>query len=382
MDFRLSPEEHRFRNEVRQFFRENPPPRGGTGEDAGPDSYRRLLAERGWLTMHWPVEHGGKGATAMQQMIFKEEASRAGAPAGGSGVNMVGPTLILHGTPEQRAMFLPRIAGDEIQWCQGFSEPGAGSDLASLQTRAVRDGDDYVINGQKIWTSNAHLADWIFMLTRTDPEAPKHRGISYFLVDMKTPGITIAPLIQMTGVHGFNQVFFDNVRVPARQMVGEVNRGWYVATTTLDFERSGIERVLTAERDLARLERWLQEAECPARQRPSYQVLRHRIVDLRVAVEVSRVLAYRVAWMQSRNLVPNYEASMAKMFASDVGQAVARAAINTVGPPGQLLGGKHQVLAVSPAFRYCDSVRLTIGQGTGEIQRNIIAQRGLGLPRD
>ncbi len=368
MEFEFSQAERDFRGRVRDFFAGQPPPEHGDRTQRA--AYRRTLGERGWLTLHWPEEYGGQGASHIQQVIFKEESFHAGAEGGNSGVNMLGPTLMLHGTDEQRREHLPRIASGEVQWCQGFSEPGAGSDLAALQTRATRDGDDYVINGQKIWTSGAHESDWIFMLARTDPEAPKHRGISFFLVDMATPGIQVQPLIQLTGAHGFNQVFFEDVRVPARNRVGDEHRGWYVATTTLDFERSGIERVLVADRDLRRLEAWW----CTGGSAHQPATRRHLLADLRVAVEVGRLLAYRVAWMQGRGLAPNYEASMAKMYNSDLGQRVANVAVNVCGLPGQ-------VRSAAAAFRYMDSVRLTIGQGTGEIQRNIIATRGLGLAR-
>lgn len=378
MDFALTLEEQAFREELRAFFRENPPP-----QDAEESvDYRRLLAAHGWQIQHWPVAYGGRGASHFQQVVLKEEAFHHGVAMAGAGPNLIGPTLIVHGTEVQRARHLAPIAAADVVWCQGFSEPGAGSDLASLSTRAVREGDEYVVNGQKIWTSNAHLAQWIFMLARTDGDAPKHRGISYLMVDMSTPGITVRPLLQLTGRHGFNEVFFDDVRVPVADRVGEENRGWYVATTTLDFERSGIERVLTADRDLRRLEDWWRESPAEFDARPGAAARRSRTAELRVGVEVARTLAYRVAWMQSRSLVPNHEASMAKMYASDLGQSVAQHIVNTAGLGGQLTPGSHQApRAGAPAFRYMDSVRLTIGQGTGEIQRNVIATRGLGLPR-
>src|SRR5581483_3403415 len=260
-----SPEEAEWRNEVRSFLEAELPkglrrsrgnvmfaeaaggPDGGGGEGAangavntearaGGQGFRRAsgplgewrdkLAERGWIAPAWPKEYGGAGLSTMEQFILNEEFAEARAPQlGGMGVSMAGPTIIIHGTEEQKAEHLPKILRGETQWCQGFSEPGAGSDLASLQTRAVKDGDDFVINGSKIWTSGAQFANWMFMLARTDPDAPKHRGITYFLVDFTTPGITLQPLVQMTGAAGFNQVFFDNVRVPAKNVVGEVNRG-------------------------------------------------------------------------------------------------------------------------------------------------------------
>ncbi|GIW13674.1 MAG: hypothetical protein KatS3mg062_1113 [Tepidiforma sp.] len=238
MEFRFSPEDEAFRQEVRAFIREEwPKAREGA-------SFTKKLAAKGWLTMSWPPEYGGQGAPHMRQLVYNEEMAYHRAPGQTMGADRVGPTLILFGTEEQKARFLPAIVRDEITWCQGFSEPGSGSDLASLQTRAVRDGDSWVINGQKIWTSNAQRADYMILLARTDPDAPKHRGITYFLVDMKLPGITVRPLVQMTGQAGFNEVFFDDVRVPADMVVGEVNRGWYVSTATLDFERSGIGRVI------------------------------------------------------------------------------------------------------------------------------------------
>jgi alkylation response protein AidB-like acyl-CoA dehydrogenase len=331
--------------------------------------------------MAWPTAYGGRGATQMEQLIFKEELFEAGGGFDFLGVKLAGPTIMVHGSEEQKKEHLPRIARAETRWCQGFSEPAAGSDLASLQTRAVRDGDDYVVNGQKIWTSNAHHADWILLLTRTDPDAPKHRGISMFVVNMKTPGITIRPLVQITGVHGFNEVFFDDVRVPAANMVGELNRGWYAATTTLDFERSGIERNLVARRDWNRIFGLLKDVgqRKALAGRPS--VWRHHLAELFIAVEAGQWMARRVAYLQGKGLVPNYEASMSKTFNSELGQRVADFGVNVLGLAGQVRGSSYAPAGGLPAFRFLDARRLTIGQGTSEINRNIIATRGLGLPR-
>ncbi len=380
MDFAFTQAEQALRQEIRAFLQSAP-----TGEQANEDApnlaLERALAANGWLTMAWPREYGGRGAGQMEQLIFKEELFQAGGAFDFLGVQLAGPTIMVHGTEEQKRLHLPRIAAAQVRWCQGFSEPGAGSDLASLQTRAVRDGDDFVINGQKIWTSNAHHADWILLLTRTDPEAPKHRGISMFVVDMKTPGISIRPLVQMTGVHGFNEVFFEDVRVPASNMIGEPNRGWYAATTTLDFERSGIERNLVARRDWERIAGLLRsEAIRPAlAARP--KVWRHQLADLFIAVEAGQWMARRVAYLQGRGLVPNYEASMSKTFNSELGQRIADFGVNVLGLPGQLRGSSYAPAGGAPAFRFLDARRLTIGQGTSEINRNIIATRGLGLPR-
>ena len=379
MEFRFTLEEEAFRKEVREFIRsELPKVRQG-------ESFTKKLAAKGWLTMSWPKEYGGQEADHMRQLVYNEEMTYHRAPGQTMGTDRVGPTIIIFGTDEQKAEFLPRIVRDELAWCQGFSEPGAGSDLASLQTRAVKDGDYYVVNGQKIWTSMAQRADYMILLASTDPDAPKHRGISYFLLDMKSPGITIQPLIQMTGQAGFSQVFFDNVRVPAKNMIGEVNRGWYVSTATLDFERSGIGRVIGGVR---LLEEVAEYAKATSARDDSAKTLfdvphiRNELADIAIGFRVGRVLCYRVAWMQARGLVPNYEASMNKLFGTELNQRLARIGINSLGLAGQLSGGPWAPLAGRIAQNYLQAVSLTIAAGTSEVNRNIIAQRGLGLPRD
>src|SRR5205809_1608264 len=251
MDFSDSATDAAFRQDVRDFVARDLPDDFraaadvvlgvGIGEDERERDWLRTLAKRGWVAPAWPKQYGGAGLSVMQQFVFNEEMARAGAPRPNFlAIGLAGPTIIVHGTEEQKREHLSGILSGEDFWCQGFSEPGSGSDLASLQTRAVADGDDFIVNGQKIWTSGAHYADWMFVLARTDPDAPKHRGISYFLLDMKTPGITVRPLINMANGEGFNEVFFENVRVPREGLLGELNRGWYIATTTLDFERSSI----------------------------------------------------------------------------------------------------------------------------------------------
>jgi 3-oxocholest-4-en-26-oyl-CoA dehydrogenase alpha subunit len=375
MEFRFGPDDDEFRAKLRQMLAANPPQTDD--DEQGDPTFEKALAAGGWLTAAWPKEYGGLGLTQIKQLIFKEELMRAGGTFPGTGVNLVGPTLMVHGSEIQRREHLPMIAAGQVNWCQGFSEPGAGSDLASLQTRAVRDGDEFVINGQKIWTSRAHRADWILLLTRTDPDAPKHRGITMLLVDMKSPGVKVRPIRQLTGKAGFNEVFFDDLRVPAANVVGELNRGWYAATTTLDFERSGIERNLIAERDWERIHAAVRAAP-GARAGMS---LRADLAGLKIEIEVGRWLARRVAWLQTLGRVPNYEASMSKGFNSEVGQRVSEFGANAFGLSGQLRDGPHSALAGRTAFRYLDARRLTVAQGTAEIQRNIIATRGLGLPR-
>ncbi len=251
MDFRDTPDQARFRAEVRAFLKAELPQDVaqqdetvlgiGLGEDPKDQEWLRRLATRGWVAPAWPKEYGGAGLSVIDQFIFNQEMARAGAHrANFLATGIVGPTLIAHGTPEQKAKYLPGILSGEVYWCQGFSEPGSGSDLAGLRTSAVKDGDDFIINGSKIWTTGAHRAQRMLLLARTDQEAPKHRGISCFLLDMKAPGVRVQSLVNMADVPSFNQVFFDNVRVPESDMLGAPNQGWSVATTTLDFERSNI----------------------------------------------------------------------------------------------------------------------------------------------
>ncbi len=394
MDFRFSDADLAFRDEVIEFLADELPPgwadlSEGPAEDGAANEARwqftrqfhHRLADRGWLTLGWPVEHGGAGAGPVRQAMFNETMAHHRAPTYNQGVDRVGPTLIMYGSDQQKEYFLPRIRNADIQWCQGFSEPGSGSDLASLQTRAQRDGDDYIINGQKIWTSGAQHADWIFMLARTEPDAPKHRGISFFLIDMKTPGITVRPLVNMANRHHFNEVFFEDVRVPSANMVGEVNRGWYVATTTLDFERSGISRVVSGVRLLNELTE-LASIPGPDGRRPDEDIrVRNKLADLQIEFTVGRWLAYRVAWMQSQGLVPNHEASMSKLYGTMINQRLA-GLINMFGLRGNIAGEhEHAPLHGRMPDEYLNAVPLTIAAGTSEIQRNIIATRGLGLPR-
>ena len=391
MEFRFSDEHEAFRGDVRRFIQENweePPyvPGDAQVQFQAERAYQHKLAQHGWLTMAWPEEYGGRGASFIQQLIFREESAYAGAPgAGGQGIGMVGPCLMVHGSEEQRQRFLPAIANAEVAWCQGFSEPGSGSDLASLTTRAVRDGDDFVINGQKIWASNAHFADWLHVLVRTDPDAPKHRGISYFLVDMRTSGIDVRPLINMGGDHGFNETFLTDVRVPADQMLGEENRGWYVAATTLDFERSGVHYAATARRTIEQIIGWAKETRSGANgprvwDNPAVQ---HKIAEAYIEQEAARLLSYRVAWMQSRELIPNYEASMSKVYGTELSQRIFNLGVQVLGLPAQQVdpNDPRAPLGARIGRGYVHSRSATIAAGTSEIQRNIIATRGLGLPR-
>ncbi len=395
MDFRDKSEEAAFRTEVRGFLEKELPDGWGDDPDArfaARDNQERLaawtkkLASRGWIAPSWPKEYGGAGLTVMEQFVFNEELARYGAPQAGvgAGVGLAGPTIIVHGTDEQKQEHLPRILSGEVNWCQLYSEPGAGSDLASLQTRGVRDGDDYIVNGQKIWSSGAHRAQRGIFLVRTDPDAPKHKGISYFLFDMKTPGVTVQPLVNMAGAHEFNQVFFDNVRIPKKDLLGaEENRGWYQATTTLDFERSSIGSAVGLKRMLGETLAYAAEQKGkPTTTFASRPLLTREFADRLIEAEVARMLSYRVVTMQAKGLIPNYEASCAKMFTTELTQRISWTGIRMLGMYGQLeQGSKFAQLEGRMRRMYLRTVAITISGGSSEIQRNIIAGRGLGMPR-
>lgn len=396
MEFQDSAEEAAFRKEVRSFLAAELPKEFQDKETRSKydfavvpprdnpviNRWSKALSDRGWIAPHWPKEYGGAGMSPTEQFIFNEEMAEARAPSmGGSGLNLIGPVIILYGTDEQKKEHLPKITSGERYWCQGYSEPGSGSDLASLQTRAIRDGDDYVLNGQKIWTSGAHEADWIFALTRTDPDAPKHRGISMFVFDMKTPGVSTRPLVNMAGHHEFNETFFEDVRVPATNMIGEENRGWYVGAALLDFERSNVRGAVQLKQTVDELCEYARDhsAGIVPESRLS---LRHELADRRVESDIARLFSYRIAGMQKRGEIPNYEASMNKNFSSETSQRIYRTGMKMLG----MVGGTHKdtgwsALENSITDHYLTTVASTIAAGTSEINRNVIATRGLGLPR-
>ena len=387
MEFRDSPEVAEFRAEVKAFLDEEltdefrQPDEAvlgvGVGENPNDEAWLKKLARKGWVAPAWPKEYGGAGLSTAKQFVFNEELARAQALRPNFlGIGLIGPTIIVHGNEEQKKEHLSGLLSGEVYWCQGFSEPESGSDLASLRTKAVRDGDDYVINGQKIWTSGAHRADMIGLLARTDQDAPNHKGISYFLVDMKSPGISVQPLTNMADMHSFNEVFFENVRVPKTAVLGELNRGWYVATTTLDFERSGIINAISLQQLM------LEVIDATRQFHDGSTLVRHAIADRMIEIEVAIMLSNRVASMQERGLIPNQEASITKLFASELGQRIGRTAIGLAGLYGQLGPGSPYAPLMGRIERmYRVQVGSTLAGGTSEIQRGIIAQRGLGLPR-
>ena len=390
MEFKFTPEDDAFRQELRSFVQQELPP-DWEGGGRWPEEWdweftrdmRQKLARKGWLTMHWPAEYGGQDASPVRSAIYNEELAYLRAPGRDIfGVRMLGPTLMIHGSEEQKQAHLPPIARADVQWCQGYSEPESGSDLASLSTRAVVDGDDFVINGSKIWTTLAHRADWIMCLARTDTEAPKHRGISFILVDMKTPGIQVRPVINMAGGHEFNQVIFDNVRVPRRNVVGEENRGWYVAVTLLDFERSGIDYSAIARRLLDETRDYASGISRDGRPLLRTPWVRNELADRYIECEVARLMAYNVAYLQGEGQVPNKEASISKVFGSETLQRSANSALEILGMYGAL--GRNEEWAPLKGRiqeHWMIAFSHKIAAGTSEVQRNIIAGRGLGMPR-
>jgi alkylation response protein AidB-like acyl-CoA dehydrogenase len=395
MDFRLSTPHQKLRDDIRAFLREHLPADFeespvGTEWSGDPDemsaarAFNKQLAEHGWLTAHWPKEYGGAGLSILEQVVLREEISYRRAPVlNANGLNMLGPVLMLYGTDEQRRRHLPGIARAEVMWAQGYSEPNAGSDLASLQTRAVRDGDDYLITGTKIWTGHGRGADWIFVLARTNPDVPKHKGISFFLMPMDSPGLAVVPLQSMTGHVHFCQEYFEGVRVPRENLVGEENQGWYIGAALLDFERSGVGSAAGIRRTLHDLIAFWQENKTAGQ--PSAvrrDALRHKIADRIIEVETGRNLSYRIASIQQAGKIPNYEASMAKVYFSELNTRVAFTGFEVLQLYGQLREtDKWTKLRGRFALGTQTYLTTTIGGGTSEIQRNIIATRGLGLPR-
>ncbi len=395
MEFRDTPEEAAFRKDVQKFIKKEAPQvaAGLSREEALVANWDRnkvwfkKLADEGWIAPAWPKEYGGADMTVMQQFIFNEEMALHRAPRPLHliiGLGMAGPTIIVHGSEEQKKKFLPGMLSGEDVWCQGYSEPESGSDLASLQTRAERDGDDYVINGQKIWTTLAHMAKWMILLARTDPDAPKHKGITYFILDMKSPGVTVRPLMNMADTHEFNEVFFDSVRVPKENILGEEHRGWYTAVTTLDFERSAIGSAIGMKQSVQSLVAYAREhTDNHTSALATNSMLRYELTDRMVEVEVARMLSYRVASLQTRGLIPNYEASLLKLYSTELNQRIAQTGQHMLGLYGQLARGSDMAPNNGRyCYTYLRSAAYTIEGGTSEVQRNIVAQRGLGLPRD
>ena len=380
MDFALTPEQQAFRQEIRNFLAQEVAPQAVT-EDGWIVGFSRefslKLGARGWIGLTWPKQYGGQARSYLDRVVLTEELLRAGAPVAAHwlGDRQVGPALLAYGSEEQKAEILPRVTRGEIVFCLGMSEPGAGSDLASLRTKAVEEGDYFSLSGQKIWTSFAHVADYAYLVARTDSNAPKHKGISEFLIDMQTPGITVRPLVDITGEHHFNEVFFDNVRVSKKYLIGEQNRGWYQIASQLDYERSGIERLLSNYPLFRDTVRYAQEQGLT-----KDPLIRNQLAQAQVELDLGRFMVYKVAWLLSQGHVPNHEAAMAKCFCTEVEQRIAQLVSSILGDYAVLLPGSPAArLAGRAAQEYLYAPAYTIQGGTSNVLRNIMAIRGLGL---
>lgn len=386
MDFRDSPEEAAFRAELRAWLAaELPPdwadrePHVGRWDFDAARAWTRKLYDAGYAGLTWPEEYGGAGLSPTYQAIYLEETARVDAPdhVGVIGLGMAGPTIIAHGTPEQKEAHLRGILSGGTIFCQGFSEPGSGSDLASVRTRSELQGDEYVVNGQKVWSSYAHVADQCILLTRSEAGSAKHRGLTYLLVDMHSPGVEVRPLRQITGDPEFNEVFFTDVRVPAANVVGEVGAGWGVAMTTLLHERGTLGFALTA-----RLEALFGRLVTTAKKTgtASDPLVRDRIADLYVDLQGLRFTNYRALTALVKTGVPGPEGSVAKLHWSEANQRLTALAVELLGPDGQL-DGEGGFWTGYWQYQQLRSRGNTIEAGTSEILRNIVAERVLGLPR-
>jgi alkylation response protein AidB-like acyl-CoA dehydrogenase len=377
MDLTFSDAELAFRDDLRAWFSDN---------DAGPEpagdedahyawrrDFQRRLADDGWAAVHWPVEYGGRGATLTQSAIFFEELGRSGAPmmANVLGLLLAGPTIMTYGTPEQKDRYLNPILTAEEIWCQGFSEPDAGSDLASLKTRAVKDGDEWVITGQKVWTSGAQYSKWCMLVARTDSEVAKHKGLTYFLMDMDQPGVQVVPLRQITGESEFNELFIDGARVPDENVLGGVGNGWRVALTTLMNERAGLAFFLQV-RMRQLLDRVIEEA--AARDLLDDPVIAERLGELHLKAEVLRLTAYRGLTAIQKYGQPGPEGSLTKWMWSETNQQLTQFAADLLGPAALTAGSRW-------SYELLRARGNSIEGGTTEVLKNIVAERVLGLPK-
>ncbi len=393
MDFEFTEQEKKFREEVREFLKKEPPqsfvwdhPEEGYGMGAFSRAYGRRLGEKGWISLTWPKEYGGQVRSLMELFIFKEEMAYHRAPLESLFLNETVPELIIHyGSERAKRELLPRIASGEIIFWLGYSEPEAGSDLLSLTTRAVEEGDHFIVNGQKVWSSWAHMSDWVLLLVKTDPEAPKSRSLSILLVDKQLPGVTVRPLISAAGLHTHNEVFFDDVKVPKDFLIGKKNEGLRLMFRGLESDRfwgrcikAAFLRVL-----LEDIVKFVSETPQGKESLSHDPTLRHRLADMAVQIDVCQLLTYRAIDMLNRGKALAYEASVLKLFADELGQRFFKLSMDILGSYGPLKEDSKWAFFNGELFRfYLYSAAITLAGGTSEIQRDTIAVRGLGLPRE
>jgi alkylation response protein AidB-like acyl-CoA dehydrogenase len=392
LDFKFTAEQNRFRQEVRAFLDAELPPGwvgylGGTTGDHVVDSsdgwqvfkdIARKLGEKGWLSLFWPKEYGGESRSYVDYLIFSEEIAHRGSPGYNPlAVKMLAPTLIDYGTEEQKERYLKPIARGEEFWCEGFSEPGAGSDLASLQTKAIKDGNHFIINGQKSWSTFANYSVWCYLLARSDPYSQRSKGLSFFLVDLSTPGVTVRPIRNLAGEPSFGEIFFEDVKIPKENIVGKENEGWPIAQALLGHERTSIEFVAMVQSTIDEVVKYLKTTP----QMPSIPA-RHLLAKLATDAEIGRLLNYRVAWLHDKGMATDLYAAIAKLYSTELFKRAANAAMQLLGPYGQL--DKRENIAPVQGWiehMYLVSFGATIAAGTSEIQKNIITLRYLGLPK-
>jgi alkylation response protein AidB-like acyl-CoA dehydrogenase len=399
MEFQFTQKQIDFRNEVLNFLKTELPSDwpdrmkywpGGYGSmelNEDPEmvrtaiAFKNKLAEKGWLTISWPKEYGGKQYSYMEQAIYEDLIMYYKAPGMGIATGIAGPSILHFGTEENKKDWIPPIARGEINLWLGYSEPDAGSDLAAMRTTAIEDGDDYIINGQKIWSSAAHLSDYAWLAAKTDPDAKPHKGMSMFIVDNKSPGVTIRPLINILGSHSFNEVFFDNVRVPKRNLIGQKNMGFYYLMLALDFERLMV-GIGAFAKMLEELIAYVKTAQRDGRPLSENVQVRQQIAYLATRLEVAYKFFWRTADMLDKGQQPSVEASALKLICTELSRKMADMSMEIMGPYGQLTGPSPwtPIRGMIPKG-YLDCISATVGAGSSEIQRNIVAQRGLGLPR-
>lgn len=396
MDFSFTPEQEALKQEFEEYFsqKEREAPDGWFTakidycyeHDEAWEFHRKIgkeLGQKGWLSLPWPEEYGGKGFGQIEQMLFQETRAYHRIPGFDPGPVVAAAGVLEKGTEEQKQKWLPQIASGESTWCEGWSEPNSGSDLASITaTTGVLDGDDWVINGQKVWTTGAHRCSHMILMARTDPDAPKHKGITYFLTSMDVPGIEVRPILRMYRGHSFNEVFFDDFRVPKENIISEANQGWYVLMAGMDFERTGVAFVAETWRDFDELIGFIKENGFDGRSPAEAAMVRHKLAECQIELEIWRQWAYYVAWLQSKKEHVPGEASAVKRVASEMMVKVSQVGLEVLGMYGPIQGNSKRA-RLHGAFEYATQhdLGMTIAGGTTEIQKNLIAWMELELPR-